>query len=290
MAIQNKNSKTPEDYEALRAAIVENHDNLSRQLKKIAQFVLDHPHDVAMNTVARIAQHAEVQPSALVRFAQSLGFDGFSDMQQVLRSHLMLNLTSYRDRIETLGPIAGDGAEGQSPLEEFVSGGIAALERLRTAIPKETLERAVDILARSEEIYLVAQGRSFPVAFYIAFALGRLEKRCYLLDNVGGLLRQQAELATARDAILAISFRPYTPLVIDIVTGLNEKGVPIVAITDSPVSPLAQEAAVSLEIQDNGERVFRSLIAPMCLAQALVVSLGNTLAPENGGAGAGENP
>jgi DNA-binding MurR/RpiR family transcriptional regulator len=53
--------------------------------------------------------------------------------------------------------------------------------------------------------------------------------------------------------------------------------VPVVVITDSPVSPLARSATVSFDLGDPSDRPFRSLVEPMCLAQALVVSVGHEL-------------
>jgi hypothetical protein len=52
----------------------------------------------------------------------------------------------------------------------------------------------------------------------------------------------------------------------------------VVAITDGPLSPLVAPSTVCFEIGDDSARAFRSLVAPMCLAQALVVSTGHKLA------------
>ena len=285
MARSAMTAKTPvpESFEALKAAIAERYPSLSRQLQKIARFVLENPDELALETVTTIAGRAEVQPSSMIRFAQAMGYDGFSTMQQVFRSNLMASTPSYRERIQSLRK--NRGARFEDPdtvIADFVEDGIAALELLRDHTSRERLSQAVDTLAGAEDIYLLAQGRAFPVAFYLSYALSRLERRSYLLDGMGGRLRQQADLMTAKDAVIAVSFHPYSPMVVDIVTERSEKGVPIVAITDSPLSPMALEARVAFEIKDNQQRPFRSLVAPMCLAQSLVVSLGHRMAEKNG--------
>jgi DNA-binding MurR/RpiR family transcriptional regulator len=276
-------NQAPDNYEALKAAIAARYPTLSRQLQKIARFALDNPNELALETVTTIAGRAEVQPSSMIRFAQAMGYDGFSTMQQVFRWNLVARAPSYRERIRGLREERGEAGEDEdSVLGDFVDDGIASLEFLRDHTSRERLAEAVEILAGAEEIYLLAQGRAFPVAFYLSYALSRLERRCHLLDGVGGLLRQQADLATPKDAVIAVSFQPYSPLVIDIVTERSEKGVPIVAITDSPLSPMALEARVAFVIKDGQQRRFRSLVAPMCLAQTLVVSLGHRMAEKNG--------
>ncbi|HEU5320337.1 MAG TPA: MurR/RpiR family transcriptional regulator, partial [Methylomirabilota bacterium] len=123
-------------YEALRAAIARAYPELSRQLQHIARFATEHPNDMALETVATIAGRAAVPPSSLVRFAQALGFDGFSDMQQVFRSRLVERSLSYRERIARL---TRDGAAGGPPapadvLARFVDEAVTGLRHMADAV------------------------------------------------------------------------------------------------------------------------------------------------------------
>lgn len=272
-------SKTaPKTYEELQQTITERYDSLSGQLQRIAHFVVENPDDLALETITRLAERAKVQPSSMVRFAQALGYDGFSTMQRLFRSRLIEGSLSYRERIKSLRHERGDGdREANSILSEFADQGIASLEMLRAGTPPESIDRAVQILAAAHEVYLIAQRRSFPVAFYLSYALTRLERRCHLVDGVGGLLNQQIRLATPEDAIVAISFRSYSPDVFENVKERADADVPVIAITDSPLSPLAPTATVCFEVSEKEKHAFRSLVAPICLAQTLVVSLGDHL-------------
>src|SRR4029453_8015360 len=95
----NKPSGTM-SYDALRGAIASRHRELSGRLQQIAEFVLDHPTDVALGTVAEVAQRSGVPPSAVVRFAHALGFGGFTEMQQVFRARLVDGVApSYKSRL-----------------------------------------------------------------------------------------------------------------------------------------------------------------------------------------------
>lgn len=265
----------PETFEALQQSITERYDSLSGQLQRIAHFVVDHPDDLALETITRLAARAAVQPSSMVRFAQALGFDGFSAMQRLFRARLIEGSLSYRERIQSLREQHGnDAARPDSILSEFADQGIASLEVLRAQTPPEAISSAVALMSAASEIYLVAQRRSFPVAFYLAYALARLDKRCHLVDGVGGLMAQQARLATPKDVVIAISFRTYSLDVVEVVADRAAAGVPVIAVTDSPLSPLAAKATVSFEIADPESPAFRSLVAPMCLAQSLIVGLG----------------
>ena len=92
----------PASYQALEETIAGRYSSLSPQLQRISRFALEYPNEMALEPVANLAARASVQPSSMVRFAQALGYDGFSHMQQVFRSHLVNRSDTYRDRIEEL--------------------------------------------------------------------------------------------------------------------------------------------------------------------------------------------
>jgi DNA-binding MurR/RpiR family transcriptional regulator len=273
---------TPTTFNELKDAIAENYPTLSRQLQKIARFVLEYPEDMALETVAVIAGRASVQPSSMIRFAQALGFDGFSDMQQVFRTLLVTRPGNYRDRIETLRRQSEvDGADPGAVLADSVEESIHALQLLGENTVTEDLNRAIELLADANDIYVLAERRAFPVAFYLTYAIGRLDRTVHLLDGVGGMLNQQARNIKQQDTIIVVSFPPYSPTVVEMLAEQSQRGVTTVSITDSAVSPIAMEATVTFGIKQQEERAFRSLVAPMCLAQSLVVGLGHRLVARN---------
>lgn len=266
------------NYEELQTEIGRRFPALSRQLQRIARFALERPQDVALDTVAAAAGKAEVQPSAMVRFAQALGYDGYTDMQRIFRDRLVQRSGSYRERIATLRRASPKLSRPKAVLHDFVSDSIAHLSHLEEHVTPELLERAVACLAGAGYIHVLAQRRAFPVACYLSYALAQLELPVSLLDNVGGMVREQARAMRPGDVLVAVSFRNYTPDVIELAADAFRRGVKVVVITDSPVSPLAQSATVAFDLGDPSDRPFRSLVEPMCLAQALVVSVGHVLA------------
>jgi DNA-binding MurR/RpiR family transcriptional regulator len=268
----------PTTYDELQTAITGKYEKLSGQLQKFGRFALEHPDTVAMETVTYVAEKAEVQPSTIVRFAKAFSFDGFSDLQRLFRARLMKDTSSYRDRIQNLQT---EGREGiASILDEFAGTGIEALDQLRRNTPPAKLSQAIDILKNAGDIHLLAQGRSYAVAQYLHYALSRLEIRCLLADGAGGMLRHQIARVSPDDAVIAISFAPYTPAIVDLMSDVADSGCRTIAITDSPLSPLVSRSSVSFEIQNGTDQTFRTLVAPICLAQTLVVGLGQALSLE----------
>lgn len=263
-------------FEELKETISRAYPQLSPQLQKLSRFALEKPDELALGTVAAVAQANAVQPSSMIRFANALGFSGFSQMQQVFQNHLVERSTPYRERIEKMR--GGGAVGGGRVLHQFVAESIGELQRLEEHVDAERLTAAAGILAAAPQIHVLAQRRAFPVACYLAYALNQLELRAHLLDGLGGMLNEFAHAIRPGDTLLVASFRNYTPAVVDTALACRGRGVSVVAITDSALSPLKAAADVCFELGDDSSRPFRSLVGPLCLAQALVVSTGHQLA------------
>jgi DNA-binding MurR/RpiR family transcriptional regulator len=268
----------PKTYDALKEAIGLAYPAMSKQLQRIARFALEQPDPLALGTVAAIAKAAHVQPSSMIRFANALGYSGFTEMQQVFRGHLVARSASYRERIaEMRRNRSNGGATGGGVLHQFVTDSIDELGHLEEAVSASQFRAAVRLLAGARRIHVLAQRRAFPVAFYLAYALNQLELTAYLLDGVGGMLHELVRGIETKDLLVAVSFRNYSAEVIEVAAACHGRKVPVIAMTDSALSPLKPYARIAFELGHDSHRPFRSLVGPLCLAQALVVSTGHHL-------------
>jgi DNA-binding MurR/RpiR family transcriptional regulator len=272
-------------YEELKEAITVGYPRMSPQLQRIARFALEKPHDLALGTVAAVAKATDVQPSSMIRFANALGFSGFSQMQQVFQGHLVERSASYRERIDQMRRVGRSSERAAGVLHQFVGDAVAELSRLEENVHADDMKAAVRLLADAKQIHVLAQRRAFPVACYLGYALNQLELPVRLLDGLGGMLHEFARTIGPGEVLLAASFRSYSPDVIATAGACRERGAQVVAITDSTLSPLKPVADVCFELGDDSGQAFRSLVGPLCLAQALVVSTGHHLASRGNGSG-----
>jgi DNA-binding MurR/RpiR family transcriptional regulator len=265
--------KPPRDYESLKSLIIENNDALPKRLRQVAVFALDNPDDIAFGTAASIAERADVQPSTLVRFAQSIGYGGFSDLQDVFRARLRERSSTYEERLEALSDSFGREG-GNAILTGVIAAAGTSIDSLSATIKGDEFNAAVKLLARAETIYLLAQRRSFPVTSYLAYMFGKLKVRAHLVSSPFGVELEQMAFATKKDAAMAISFSPYASATIDHAEALKSAGVPTVSITDSAFSPLVGLSDIWLEVAESDFGGFRSLSATLALATALAIAVG----------------
>lgn len=263
----------PRDYQGLRSLIAERAALLPKRLTQIAAFALEHPDEIAFGTVSSIAELADVQPSALVRFAQSIGYQGFSELQEVFRSRLRDRVLNYEERLEQLRRHAQETSRANVILHGFCDSAGQSVAALREKIEPAQLDRAVAILADARTIYIAGLRRSFPIAAYMAYAFGKLQVPAILIDAVGGLAPEQLGAAGRNDVLLAISFTPYASETVNLALQAKQRGIRLAAITDSPFSPLAQRADVWLEAAESNFEGFRSMAATLALAMTLSVAV-----------------
>lgn len=271
-------AEAPKNIEALRQAITDRFPALSKRLQDIARFAMDHPNDIAIETVAKIARRVGVHPSAMIRFANSFGYSGFTEMQRVFQSALLERVPSYNERLRQALAMENAGGPGNSAelLREFCAANAASLRHLSEMMPASKLEEAIQLLSSAKVVHVVGMRRSFPVAAYLAYALNHAGCPTHLMTGVAGLLGEQGGLITADDVLVAISASPYAPETIAGVEAAIARGARVLAITDSQLSPIGRLATTTFHVNDAELRGFRSLTATLCLAQTLAVGLALT--------------
>lgn len=268
----------PTQLSLLQEQIRERYDSLSKRLKQVARYILDNSNSVAFDTVASIAQNADVPPSTLIRFASAFGFSGFNEMKQVFRQHLMEETVNYTERARLFRQTVTEenGATAEKPFEilnVFTMVNVQALQQLASQARPELLDRAVELLQQAENIYVIGLRRSFSVASYLTYALRHLERRTFLIDGLGGMFSEQLSMVSPRDVVVAISYSPYAQEAVELVELGAKRGAKQIAITDSQVSPLAAFSDVCFVVREAQVDGFRSQVASMCLAQTLAVSM-----------------
>ncbi len=257
----------PESYEELRAVLSSGTMRLPTKLRQVAIYLWQHPTVVALGNVTQVAQQAGVQPSTLVRFAQTFGYSGFSDLQEVFKSYLS---GGWRAKGVEDGESGGEAAR---LVDGFVRSSAASLSNVRDRLDIAGFEAIAAALAQAAIIYVIGSKRAFTVSSYVSLALSKLGVRNIAVDNVGAAAFEHLRCATEVDAVLAISFTPYNSITPELAASASERGVPVVSITDSAFSPLVPLSKAYIEVVEEDFSGFKTLAATLSVAMALVLRI-----------------
>jgi DNA-binding MurR/RpiR family transcriptional regulator len=265
----------PSTLAALKKLIGARFPDLPPRLRSAARHLIDHPNAAAVETIKKLSSDAGVQPSVLVRLAQALGYDGFSDMQAVFRTALLAQTQSYGERMraQRKDHRALPPSDPASMLRLLCDGSIESLQGLREAHDAGALQAAIDLLAGAPTIQVIGLRRSWPIGTYLVYLLSRSRRYARQLGAMGGMLADEMRTVSSRDVLVAISFHPFHADTVAAVEEARERGIKVIAITDSALSPIARDVAVVLEVRDAEVTGFRSVAASMVLCQGLAVGV-----------------
>jgi DNA-binding MurR/RpiR family transcriptional regulator len=274
--------RPPESYEELIKLIHDRYDDMSKSYQKIALYLTQNPNDVAVLSVNAIGAKCGIHASSFVRYAQSLGYKGFKDLQTVFQRRLTTAAPGFDARVRALETELGGVREGELAfLANLVARDVASLQELLASVDAAALATAADLMEAADTVYLIGQLRSAPVVDLLRYVLTMLGKRTVLLDASGGLATHMAKVARPTDVLFVVSFRFYATEVVNVAEETAARGVPIIALTDSTLSPYAKLARILFAVPEHEYTFSRSLAAPMCLAQALSVALAARLQKDN---------
>ena len=260
----------PTSVEDFRQRLIAVSETLPKRLRQCADYLAMNTDKIAVSTVAELAQEAGVQPSAFMRFCQLLGFSGFSELQKLFRQDYSQRWPNYSTRLDALRAEAAGNPHAL--LAEFVETGRASLDSLTSTVDAAALQTAVDILVAAPRIHLIGLKRAFPIAYYLAYAFGKMSVPALLHDRIGDL--DQQHLLHPGDAMIAISYAPYTQNTLEAAALAASRGINVVAITDALNSPLQRIGAATLLVREVDMGDFRALSASFALAITLATAVG----------------
>ncbi len=264
----------PADLDTLRELIAKRYDKLSKRLRQVADYVMAQPMLVAVETMATIAEQANVPLSTLSRFSNAMGFSGFSQMQTLFRDQYLNRPRDYKERVrqareqDELGP--------ESPMaifQDYGNANIDAIEQLQMSVSSQKLEHAVALMEQADTIYIQGVRRAYPVAFYLWYALMKSDNNVVLLDDHGGMLTPMTRRMNEKDVLVTVTFSPYAPETSHLMEQAHGKGIPIISITDNLMAAHGSLLDVCFEVEEGEVMGFRSLSSSMYIAQTLAVSL-----------------
>ncbi|MBC7477168.1 MAG: MurR/RpiR family transcriptional regulator [Pseudorhodobacter sp.] len=261
----------PATVDEFRQRLTEVSASLPRRLRQCADYIAANTDRIAVSTVAELAAGADVPPSALMRFCQILGFSGFSDMQRMFREAYSPGWPDYSTRLANL---KADGAGSPSALlAEFIEAGRLSLESLAKTADEAALAQSVALLAAADTVHVIGLRRSYAVACYLAYVFDKMSVPAMLHDSVGKLDHRFA--LRPGDALIAITFAPYSEETLTLAQDAKARGLTVVAITDRMTSPVVRLADAVLTVPEVDFGAFRSLSATIAMAISLAVAVGS---------------
>ena len=247
----------------------EGFDGFSRSQKAIARYIIDHLEEVGYLSADELGRKGNTSSSTVVRFAQSLGFPGYPQLQKAARDEYRLGATAR--------PVLHDDQLGFVIEEDILTRSLKtdALS-LEETISKNTLERfnrAVVTLAGASQVLVVGLHEAAIVAEHASYVFELLGIPC--LAATGSTESNVARLGRLAegDVLVAIGFRRAHSVTISFAENASGQGATVIVITDNSLSELAGKGTVTLYADIDSTFFAHSLVGPISLVSALAAAI-----------------
>ena len=249
--------------------LTESLPNLTPELQKTAAYVLENPNEIGVSSIREIAAKAKVKPNSLVRMARRIGFEGYENFRQPFREQIRHGNYVYRDQAKWLQSLSSGGVS-DSIYAEGAAATITNMEKLYVINKSVDLKAAADEIVNARKTYVLGVGLVNAVATNFAYLANMAIDNVVSIPQEGSVPVDGLVHADSKDVLLAMTFKPYRREVAEAVETARTQGVTIIAVSDSPASPIFEGADYQFQISVDTPLMFISTVALSALLESLM--------------------
>ncbi|MDR2657832.1 MAG: MurR/RpiR family transcriptional regulator [Oscillospiraceae bacterium] len=241
---------------------------LSKGHRRIAEYIVEHYDRAVFMTASKLGEQVGISESTVVRFAAALGYEGYPQLQRALQELVRHRLTAVQ-RYEMSTEM-----KPSQVLQTVLKSDMSNIRQTIEEVDEGAFNEVVSRILNARNIYVLGVRAAAPLASFLGYYLS------YLFDNVrvaaAGVLDVFEGIAriNERDVLIGISFPRYSTRTLEAMEFAKSRGAQVIAITDGPMSPLADVASIALNARTDMASFVDSLAAPLSLINALIVALG----------------
>ncbi len=245
------------------------YSTFSKGQKKIANAILNDYDKAAYMTAAKLGLLVGVSESTVVRFANELGFEGYSEFQRAVQELVRTKLTPNQ-RIEVTKQRLGSG----DILENVMESDINKIRYTLDRIDRDAFYGAVDAILSAKNIYVMGARSTESLALVLKYNLSLIfDNVKFITPTSTAEVFEQMFSIGAEDVLIAFSFPRYSSKMVNAVKYARQNNSKVVVFTDSEISPLAEFATSLITAQSDMASFMDSLVAPISIINAIIVEI-----------------
>ena len=241
---------------------------LSKGQRRIVEYIAAHYDKAVFMTASRLGESVGVSESTVVRFASAMGYEGYPQLQRSLQELVSHRLTANQ-RFEMSTEI-----DPREALNVVLKSDVQNLRATMEQMDITVFEDVVNRLLSARAIYVMGLRSAAPLAQFMGYYLNYIFDNVHLVSSGATDVFEEISKLQENDVLVGISFPRYSTRTLEAMRFAKRCGAQVVAITDGPMSPLADMADATLTARTDMASFVDSLAAPLSLINALLVALG----------------
>lgn len=238
--------------------------------RRVVPFLRDESLVIELQSITKLADAAEVSTPTVIRLARKLGFDGFPDLQNAIRSELAERIKQPLAKLEALTPENRD----DHIVNRFAHKAVENINQTIGQMDYARFDAAATLLAdRSLKLTLIGGRLTRPVAEHFANHLHILRPNVELLSASQNTWPQSI-LDMDRDTVLIIfDIRRYERKFERLAELAAPRQARIVLFTDQWGSPVENRADYCFRAMVQAPSSWDSMLALNFLVEAMVAEI-----------------
>jgi len=256
-----------------REKVSKMYGHLSPSYRRIADYLLDHHNEAAFMTATQLARQIDVNTATVVRFAQRLGYDGYPELLQDVRSIV-------RSRLATRRPAAPSGENTYETCVQALEQETENLKQLATNLPSQEVMEVVNALRSARTIYVAGEGRSRDLAHMLLGYLRTLGLAAQEIETDVSSAALTLRNLSPDDVVVAVALDPQCPDTTSVVRLARERNAQTIAIVGALSWPVSRAAKIGVACPIDSIVGVASPVAMSALLSAVFQALWSLQGPK----------
>ncbi len=259
-----------EELDRFHRRIEQHYPKLTKSEQRIASFLLSNHDQAAFLPAAELAERLDISEATIVRFAKSIGYDGFPKLRRDLQEIFRVRVTPATRLQRKLADLqSGEG----HVLRKMIDMELQYLTEAEHSVSTADFDRAVQIALNAARVFVFGLGPSRLLAELVHLRLQRFGFTVYTLTESGRDLLEKLVLLKKDDAVLATGFHRVTGELTAVIQHAHTLGAKTVLITDMLAPVFKDRVDVILSARRGPVSNFHSLTVPMTILNALILAI-----------------
>lgn len=233
---------------------------------RVVETVELQPQMASYASTAEIAERARVNIATVVRAAQSLGFAGWTELRQEIRSRYLASLSA----VQVLGEHQAPSA---SRTRDAVRQDLANLEALAATLDPRQVAAVAQVVADARRTVVIGSGSFLAPGLQLAHIGQTMGFDVRVARSGGTGLFNDIGLLGAGDVVMAFSFWWLAREILEAARVAAEAGATLVLVTDRRSTPFTEVADHTLVVASEGASTFVSLTAAMSVVHCVLAEV-----------------
>ncbi len=250
---------------SITARIQANYAGLTKTEQKIADYIMDQGSDIAFKTLEELANDINVSTTSIIRFARTLEYEGYTQMQQNVQKSLMKKVSLPERYEQNYSLLKKDDL-----LNDLMDAEIEGLKKSVASLDEGSLHKAVEAIGQAETVYILGARTTFGLAHYMTANLSQIRKHVHLVSGTGGMYPEEIVGVKKGDVCLAYMFPRYQKMMSNLLSWLKSKEVLVIVITSEPYDAIRHLGDIFLCCSlQAGIMMKDSMVSPMFISDYL---------------------